>query len=50
MKNLKCILVMVCFLGMTLAGTGIADAAGQSAVEKQLQVMREQMEMMQKKL
>ncbi len=50
MKNLKCIVVIGCFLGMTLAGAGIADAAGQAAVEKQLQVMREQMEMMLEKM
>ena len=49
MKNLKCIVVTGCFLALCLAGTGIANAAP-SDVEKQLQMMREQMEQMQKKM
>ncbi len=49
MKNLKCIVVIGCFLGMCLAVAGIANAAS-SDVEKQLQMMRQQMEMMQKKM
>jgi len=49
MKKLKLILVAGCVLGMTLAGTGLANA-GQASVEKQIQIMQEQMAEMQKKM
>ncbi len=50
MKNLKQIIAIGCFLCMCLMISAGAANAGPSDVEKQLQIMREQMETMQKKM